>query len=66
MTTDTWIVISAGATFLLALAAFWAILDNRNTRRLERKERLLNAIIEWAEDIMACGVERDIELLWNT
>jgi len=54
MTTDNWLAISAGATFLLALAAFWAIWQNYIFRRKERKERLLNEIIEWAIDIHHC------------
>lgn len=49
MTTDTLLAISAGATFLLALAAFWAIWQNYSFRKKEHKQRLLNEIIEWAE-----------------
>jgi len=51
MTTDTLLAISAGATFLLALAAFWAIWQNHSLRKKERKERLLSEIIEWATDL---------------
>jgi hypothetical protein len=43
--------LSAGATFLLALAAFWAIWQNYSLNKKERRERLLNEIIEWAIDI---------------
>ena len=51
MSIDNWLAISAGATFLLALAAFWAIWQNYSLRQKERKERLLNEIIEWAIDV---------------
>ena len=37
-----------GATFLLALAAFGAIWQNHLLQKRERKERLLNEIIDWA------------------
>ena len=36
MTTDNWLAISAGATFLLALAAFWAIWQNYILRKEDR------------------------------
>jgi len=57
MDTNTWLAISAGATFLLALAAFWAIWQNRGIQIKNRKERLLNEIIEWAEDIRKSSSE---------
>jgi hypothetical protein len=60
MTTDNWLAISAGATFLLALAAFWAIWQNYSLRKKERKERLLNEIIEWAIDVARCGLEKEL------
>ena len=44
-------VLSATATLLLAGTAFWAIMDNRHSRIVERRERLLNEIIDWAIDI---------------
>ena len=46
------IVISGGATFLLALGAFWAIRQTRNIQKAEKRERLLNEIIEWATNIL--------------
>lgn len=53
---DDWaLVLSAAATLLLAFTAFWAIMDNRYGRKVDRKERLLNEIVEWAEDILVCG-----------
>jgi len=42
---------SAGATLLLAIAAFWAIWQNHQLQIRERRERLLNEIIEWAMDV---------------
>ena len=51
MNINALLAISAGATFLLALAAFWAIWQNHQIQKRERKERLLNEIIEWAEDV---------------
>ena len=51
------IPLSAGATFLLAVAAFWAIWQTRKLQKRERRERLLNEIIEWGEDIAKCGVK---------
>lgn len=50
--------LSAGATFLLALAASWAIWQNHSLRKKERKERLLNEIIEWAIDVGKCAFEQ--------
>jgi len=56
--TKEWaIVISAGATFILAIAAFLAIWQNRLLQNRERRERLLNEIIEWAEDIRQSSLE---------
>ena len=53
MAIEFWLAISAGATFLLALAAFWAIWQNYGFRKKEHKQRLLNEIIEWAENVLA-------------
>ncbi len=70
MSIDQWlkewaIVISGGATFLLALAAFLAIWQNHNLQKREQRQRLLNEIIEWAIEILKCGTEwniRDVAL----
>jgi hypothetical protein len=51
-------VLSASATLLLAFTAFWAIMDNRHGRIVDRRERLLKEVIDWATDILICG--RDI------
>ena len=58
---DNWLAVSALATLILAIAAFWAIRQNYNFRRQEKKERLLNEIIEWAEDISKCGIDAGID-----
>lgn len=57
MIIENWLAISAGATFLLALAAFWAIWQNYRLHKKERRERLLNEIIEWAIDIQKVSLE---------
>jgi len=48
--------LSAGATFLLALAAFWAILQNYLIRKKERewsfKVQALDEINEWANNLL--------------
>jgi len=51
MALENWIAISAIATFILAVAAFWAIWQNRGIQKRNRRERLLNEIIEWAVSI---------------
>lgn len=48
---NNWQVISGLTTLFLALAAFWTIRQNYSFRRQEKKERLLNEIIEWAIDV---------------
>lgn len=52
---DNWIGISAVATLLLALGAFLTIRQNYCLHARERRERLLNEIIEWATQILECG-----------
>jgi len=55
---DAWAtILYAGVTLLLAGVAVWSIMDNRYARRIDRKERLLNEIIEWAEDIRKSSSE---------
>jgi len=54
MTIDTWLAISAGATFLLAIAAFWAIWQNYKFRKRDRKrhlkEQALIMVRNWVHD----------------
>jgi len=52
MKTEIILLISAGVTFLLAIAAFWTIRQNYSLQRRERRERLLNEIIDWAIEIL--------------
>jgi len=51
------LIFSASATLLLALIAFWAIIDNRWSLKLSQRERLLNEIIDWATEILVCNRE---------
>jgi len=50
METETLLAFSAGATFLLALAAFWAIRQNYSFRRDDKKTKSLKAILNWARE----------------
>ena len=53
MAIEFWLAISAGATFLLALAAFWAIWQNYKFRKYdidkEAIDKSLERIRQWAE-----------------
>ena len=60
MDINTLLAISASATFLLAIAAFWAIWQNHVIQKREQKHRLLKEIIEWATDIQKVSLEVDI------
>ena len=44
------------ATVALACVAVWSILQTRATQRSERRQRLLNEVIEWVLDINSCEV----------
>lgn len=68
---DKWASAGGPAIMLIAIAValgigLAGILQTRNMQRNEQKRRLLSEIIEWALDIARCGVERDIEALWDT
>ncbi len=53
---DDWATaLGAAVTLMLAGAAFLAIMDNRHGRMIDRREHLLNEIIEWATDVINCG-----------
>ena len=60
------IVISGGATFLLAIAAFCAIRQTRGIQKSEKRQRLLNEIIVWAEDILLSGWGETVREKWAT
>lgn len=56
------------ATLVLALGAFLAIRQSSNTQRRERKDRLLNEIIEWASNVAKSAISRqtiDVSELWK-
>ena len=55
--TEIILIVSAGATFLLAIAAFWSIWQNYQVQKRERRERLLNEIIEWCVEITQSQVK---------
>jgi len=46
---------------MLAGATFWTIWQNYKFREKDRKERLLNEIIEWAIDVTKCGSSVNIQ-----
>ncbi len=51
-------VISGGVgTFCLGIIAWLSIRQTKNIQKAEKKERLLNEIIEWATDVAKCGIE---------
>lgn len=56
---EYWLPVSALATLLLAIAAFLTIRRSDEYREQDRKERLLNEIIEWAVDVAKIGIEPD-------
>ena len=56
MTTDNWInliaaIIVGGGTLFLGIMAWRTIHQTRSIQRAEKRERLLNEIIEWAVDV---------------
>lgn len=50
----------AGATLLLAIAAFGSIWQNYLLQKRDRKERLLKEIIEWATEIHTASLKTDL------
>ena len=63
---DNWVGISALTTMLLAIAAFWAIRQNHNLQKRERRDRLLNEIIQWAIDVSKCVPDETISVATGT
>ena len=45
------------ATFILAIAAFWAIWQNRGIQKRNRRERLLKEIIDWVIDMQTPSLD---------
>ena len=62
MDTETLLAISAGVTFLLAFAAFWAIWQNYQIYKKKRKSDLLYKIIDWALEIQNNSLEVNLPL----
>jgi len=57
MTTDNWInlvaaILVGGGTLFLGIMAWKSIRQTRNIQKSEKRQRLLNEIIEWAVDIL--------------
>lgn len=50
-------VLSATVTLMLVMAAFWAIMDNRHGRIVDRRERLLNEFRDWIFEIQNISLE---------
>ena len=47
---DNWLAVSALATLILAIAAFWAIWQNYSFRKEDRKVSSLKEIRDWANE----------------
>ncbi len=64
MTTANWInlvaaLIVGGGTLFLGIMAWRTILQTRSIQKAEKRERLLNEIINWATDVARYGIESD-------
>jgi hypothetical protein len=44
----------SACTLVLAIAAFLTIRDSRNAQRIDRRNKLLKEIVDWAVDILRC------------
>ena len=67
MTTDNWInliaaILVGGGTLFLGIMAWRAIRQTRTMQKAEKRERLLNEIIEWATELSKFNItpERDL------
>jgi hypothetical protein len=60
---DWSVALSAAAAVILAFAAFLTIRHSNEREKRDRKERLLNEIIEWAVDVTKCGADINFLLL---
>ena len=66
MTTSDWInliaaIIVGGGTLFLGIMAWRTIRQTRSIQKAEKRERLLNEIIEWAIDVSKCGTEKEFK-----
>jgi hypothetical protein len=64
MTISDWVNIAAailvgGGTLFLGIMAWRTIRQTRSIQKAEKRERLLNEIIEWASGCMSCAFEID-------
>jgi len=62
MTTSDWIhliaaILIGGGTLFLGILAWRIFRHARNIQKAEKRERLLNEIIEWASGCMSCAFE---------
>ena len=65
MTTDNWInliaaIIVGGGTLFLGIMAWRTIHQTRIIQKAEKRERLLNEILEWAIDVSKCGTDKGL------
>jgi len=69
MDTLSWMtLLLAVATFVLAGMALWSIMQNNALHKKERRERLLNEIVDWAEESAKSAIYRkslDEPELWK-
>ena len=70
MTNSDWITLGAailvgGGTLFLGIMAWRTIHQTRSIQKAEKRERLLNEIIEWTVDILSCGHETEISSMWT-
>jgi hypothetical protein len=68
MGTSDWIslisaILVGGGTITLAIMTWRSIRQARNIQKREQRERLLNEIIEWAEEIDKASLTPDISLI---
>ena len=67
MTTSDWITLGAailvgGGTLFLGIMAWRAIRQSRSIQKAEKRERLLNEIIEWAVSIRVIGFQFQLSI----
>ncbi len=64
--TTGWIIAGVIASFLVAVVALGlgvsSFIQTKNLQKKERRERLLNEIIEWATDIICLDIDRSYQL----
>lgn len=59
---DNWLAVTSLATLVLALGTFLTIWQNQSLQKRERKERLLNEILDW-KDIHKSSLEVNIPFI---